>query len=94
MRKPAAILALLVGLLLVGSWFTMNYDDAKDAGANIDRGYSEISGGNDVAFQVDMAATEARHQHEIIFGVVGAAFLVAGLAIWPYGVSRKIQPTV
>ena len=91
MRKSSAILALFVGLLLVGIWISMNRDDAKDAAANISRGYIEIRSGSDSAFQQDMDESRSRQNQEIIFGIAGAVFLVAGLAIYPYRSNSRLN---
>jgi hypothetical protein len=81
MRKTAAILALCLGLILVGNSFFMTREDAKNVPQRITDAFDAIG---DQAYLDHMEReTDRRNSEERTYGLAGAAFIIAGLAIWP-----------
>lgn len=90
MKIPAAILSLIVALVLLGMAFTAWRDDALNSANRTSEEFQLLHDGSNDVFQQDIADDQARHNTEGIEAVVGAAFLIAGIAL--FSVSRPKQP--
>ncbi len=79
--KLAGILSIILAVLLLGDAASQSIDDSKHSAENITTGFAAIQAGDYAGVDRQIAEHREQTNHEEIEGVIGAFFLIMGIAL-------------
>lgn len=81
MRRLAAVLSLLVALACFYNYVSDDYENAKNAPENIRHSTDALLYGSRAQLDRELDESAAKHREDVYIAILGAAFLVTGLAL-------------
>lgn len=89
--KAAGVVSLIFAAILLFAALSSFYEDSQSASSNISGDFAALNAGDDATLNRHFAAEDNRQQQQMIEGIAGAVFLIAGIAMCS---ARKPQPVV